>query len=104
MSGAKKRPATMVVAGPIFSALAAASAGLAARAPARLVGVASHLAVRNRRDDRTDVELLVRLDRGLLGAAVFLAPHDVEFGAERDFVVDRAERQRLLLVERVAGE
>src|SRR3990167_2818085 len=78
--------------------------GSASSTPAFRVVFASDAAVGDRGDDRTDLDLLVRLDGGLAGTAVLLAPHDAQFGADRDFRIDRGEAERLLLVVRVAGE
>src|SRR5262245_16562240 len=59
-----------------------ASASAAGRgAPALMIGLARLLTVGRRADDHLDLGLLVALDRGLLGAAILLAPDQSELGA-----------------------
>src|SRR5262245_43123171 len=65
--------------GPSYYARACARAALlrgAGRTPAVLVGLAHNLGIRRRSDRHLDLKLLVALDRGLLGAAAFLAPDE----------------------------
>src|SRR6185295_13086257 len=76
--------------------------GLAA--PALVVAGLRLLAVRHRADDGADLDLLVALDGGLLRAAAFLAPHQLDFVAELDVRVDDAERKHRALVVAVAAE
>src|SRR6185437_7646870 len=74
------------------------------RAPPRVVALLDDLRVRGRRDDRADLDLLVRLHRGLLAAAVRLAPDDLDLGADRNVGVNGRERKARALVGRVPGE
>src|SRR6185437_16987898 len=74
------------------------------RAPALVVALLDDLRVRGRGDDRADLDLLVRLHRGLLAAAVRLAPDDLDLGADRHVGVNGRERKARALVGRVPGE
>src|SRR5262245_64087883 len=75
------------------------------RAPALVIGLARLLAVGRRADHHADLRLLVALDRGLLGAAVLLAPHQGQLGAGLGvLLLDEAEGQHLALVPAVARE
>src|SRR6266850_7411694 len=76
--------------------------GLAA--PALVVGGLRLLGVGRRADDSADLRLPVPLDRGLLRAAAFLAPEELELGAERNVGVDDAQREHGALVVAVAAE
>src|SRR5690606_1019865 len=76
------------------------------RAPAAtlaVLGPGGHR-VRHGADDDAHVLLLVRLDGGLLAAAVGLAPGEGELGADLDVGVDGAQRQAAALVGAVPGE
>src|SRR6516225_6338982 len=75
-----------------------------ARAPTLGVRLARDLRVRHRAHDRTHLELLVRLDRNLLRAAVLLAPDQRHLGADLDVRIDDAEREHRALVVAVARE
>src|SRR5215207_8789580 len=66
-------------------------------APAGVVGLPRHLGVGNRADGGADLELLVRLDGGLLAAAVGLAPHHPDLGAVRDVAAEGGQGQPLPL-------
>src|SRR3954462_11636629 len=83
-----------------------ASPGLARgrAAPALVVGLPRHLGVGHRAHGGADLELLVRLDGGLLAATVGLAPDHADLGAVRDVGADGGQGQALLLVRRDAGE
>src|SRR3954452_325976 len=72
--------------------------------PAFVVGLPRHLGVGNRAHGGADLELLVRLDGGLLAATVGLAPDHADLGAVRDVGADGGQGQALLLVRRDAGE
>src|SRR5690606_33604074 len=73
-------------------------------APAGLVLLTHDLGVRRRADDGADLDLLVRLDGELLGAAVRLAPDDLDLGADRHVGVDGRQGEAAALVRAVAGE
>src|SRR4051794_13690099 len=72
--------------------------------PSPVVVAASGLGVRRRAHHGAHGELLVRLDGGLLAAAVRLAPEHPHLGAERHIRVDGGQGQALALVGAVAGE
>src|SRR5690606_35146111 len=64
------------------SGMTGSSAAFAFLAPAAFhVLLAYHFGVGHGADDGTDLHLRVRLDGGLLGAAVFLTPDEGHFGA-----------------------
>src|SRR5699024_6760244 len=73
-------------------------------APAALVGLASDRRVGRGAHDGAHLQLLVRLDRGLLAAAVGLAPDDRDLGALRDVAIDGGEGEAALLVRGDARE
>src|SRR6478609_9407152 len=73
-------------------------------APALVVSGLRLLGVGCRADDGADLGLLVALHRGLLAAAVLLAPYQLHFRAERNVGIDDAEREHRALVVAVAAE
>src|SRR5690625_4879697 len=77
---------------------------LVAGAPAALVLRTSDGGVGHGAHHDTSFELLVALDGGLAGAAVLLAPHDLELGAFGHVVVHGRQRQATAFVVAVAGE
>src|SRR5690606_21957663 len=85
---------------PPFRALrdGPASGLLLRRTPAFRVGLADDLRVRDRAHGGADLDLLVRLDRDFLRAAVLLAPDERDLAALGNVRVDDAERQHRALV------
>src|SRR5438128_1525879 len=71
-------------------------------APAARVGFTHHLGIRNRAHNHADVGLLVAFDSRFLGAAIGLAPGELQFGTVFDVVIDDSERKHAPLVVAVA--